>query len=376
LTFNAKDNCCFAADHALTPLLDAATPVYRLFGQEARLRTHVNHDPGTHNYLKENREALYRMIGDQFFAGQSDFRGEEIPVELEVKTAEALQVKLPPDQATLHSLAMALSKDLPREPALPTDRDSAIRWQAARRESLGKIVRSHEYASHADQIELDDDGRYRANLWKLRIGETWTVPAAEIIVLGAEPRGTTIVIADAGRKKAGAAVGELLRQGRRVVAVDLFDTGESTIADKAWLWNLYVSAVGERPLGLKASQLGSVARWLQGSTKAPVSVLAIGPGSSIVALVAAGLEASAIGELELRDAPASLREPIEANLTFEKAPDRFCFGLLEAFDVPQLVALVAPRKVVVAGASSRAKASLAALRAWYATLGIDFQPAP
>ena len=27
LTFNAKDNCCFAADHALTPLLEAASPI-------------------------------------------------------------------------------------------------------------------------------------------------------------------------------------------------------------------------------------------------------------------------------------------------------------------------------------------------------------
>jgi hypothetical protein len=107
-----------------------------------------------------------------------------------------------------------------------------------------------------------------------------------------------------------------------------------------------------------------------------VSILAIGPSSSVVALVAAALEPSSIGDLELREAPGSLKEVIEANLTFEKAPDRFCFGLLEAFDVPQLVALVAPRKVVFKNPTSRAKAELASLKPWYALFGLDFQPAP
>jgi hypothetical protein len=93
-----------------------------------------------------------------------------------------------------------------------------------------------------------------------------------------------------------------------------------------------------------------------------------------VALVAAGLDPESIGDLRLREAPGSLKEVIEANVTFDKSPDRFCFGLLEAFDVPQLVALVAPRRVVLISPSSRAKVELAPLKAWYATLGRDFDP--
>src|SRR6185437_16185207 len=92
LTFNAKDNCCFASDHALTPLLDAASPIYRLFGKEANLRAHVNHDPGTHNYLKDNRQALYRMLGDQFYPGQADYSADEIPSDAEIKTVDQLRV--------------------------------------------------------------------------------------------------------------------------------------------------------------------------------------------------------------------------------------------------------------------------------------------
>ncbi len=67
LTYNAADNCCFKSGHTLGPLLEAAEPVFALFGAEAKLRSHVNHDPGTHNFLKENREQLYAMIGDFFY---------------------------------------------------------------------------------------------------------------------------------------------------------------------------------------------------------------------------------------------------------------------------------------------------------------------
>lgn len=45
LTFNAKDNCCFRADHALQPLLDAATPVYHAVGKPGALHYHVNLSP-------------------------------------------------------------------------------------------------------------------------------------------------------------------------------------------------------------------------------------------------------------------------------------------------------------------------------------------
>jgi len=69
LTFNSKDDCCFASGHALTPLMEAARPIFGLYGAENALRSHVNDVPGTHNYEKENREEFYKMAGDFFFPG-------------------------------------------------------------------------------------------------------------------------------------------------------------------------------------------------------------------------------------------------------------------------------------------------------------------
>ena len=113
LTYNAKDDCCFEAGYALPPLLEAAQPVFKLFGQEGRLRSHINFDPGTHNYEQDNRQAFYGMMGDQFYAGDASFDAREIPCSAEVKTKEQLDVALPQPNGDFNSLALALSKDLP-----------------------------------------------------------------------------------------------------------------------------------------------------------------------------------------------------------------------------------------------------------------------
>ena len=121
LTYNAKDDCCFESGYALQPLLDAAQPVFRLFGKEDALRSHVNQEPGTHNYEVDNRQALYRMLGDFFFAGNADFDAREIPSEGEIKTAEQLKIELPAPNEDFHTLALALSQSLPQAAVWPQD---------------------------------------------------------------------------------------------------------------------------------------------------------------------------------------------------------------------------------------------------------------
>ncbi len=69
LTNNVNDLCCFKAAHAQPPLVDAAAPIFDLYDKSSWLRTHVNHDPGSHNFEKDNRQQLYKMIGDHFYGG-------------------------------------------------------------------------------------------------------------------------------------------------------------------------------------------------------------------------------------------------------------------------------------------------------------------
>ena len=346
LTYNAKDDCCFEAGYALPPLLEAAQPVFKLLGQESRLCSHINYDPGTHNYEQDNRQAFYRMAGDQFYAGDASFDAREIPCSAEMKTREQLDVALPQPNGDFNSLALALSKDLPHAIGVPTGAVALGNWQQQQRARLRDVVKAKNYTvKQATVAAREEKADLQVTNWRLRIGEAWTLPATELA--RGRPQGVTILIADAGRRSVTNQVERLLAAGQRVVATDPFYFGESKPSERNYLWALLLSAIGDRPLGLQASQVAAVARWLHSEHSGePVTLCAIGPRTSTVALVAAGLEEQAITRLELHHAFPSLKAVIEQNHTFEQMPEMFCFGLLEAFDMEQLKALAAPRPVV------------------------------
>jgi len=372
LTFNAEDNCCFRADHALEPLMQAAAPIFALYGKQKNLRSHVNEDPGTHNFGLDNRQQLYRMIGDHFFAGEKSFVAKEIPSDDELKSKADLLVELPKQNADFHTLAMSLSKNLPRNAAWPDDAKSIPQWQAERRKVLAEILRLDEYDVQAiagAKTKLDEG---TAMDWRLRIGGDWTVPATEL--QGKEAKSTVILIADAGRRSVAAEAQALLKAGHRVLAVDLFYMGESKIAQRDFLFGLLVSAVGKRPLGVQAAQLVAIAAWSKKHHGAPVRLLAIGPRTSLMALTAAGLKPAVVEQVELRNSYGSLKQIIEQNLGVNDAPELFCFGLLEQFDILQLAALAAPTPVRFTAASDRVKTEIAPLAAFYALSGVEAEP--
>ena len=174
-----------------------------------------------------------------------------------------------------------------------------------------------------------------------------------------EPKGTVLVIADGGRASAVAEVKAQLDAGRRVLAVDPFYFGECEIKERGYLWALMVGTVGERPLGLQVGQVAAVARWAMERSGVAPTVVAVGPRTSTVALVAAALEEKAIAGVVLHEPLGSLKELIESSREFSASPELFCFGLLASFDLKQVAGLVAPRPVELHRASDRAKAELA-----------------
>jgi hypothetical protein len=373
LTYNSKDQCCFESGYALRPLLQAATPFFKLYGKESFLRSHLNDDPGTHNYEKDNRQAFYRMVGDHFYPGDASFNAQEITSDAEVKTKEQLAVELPTGNADFHSLALAISKNLPRNSILPQSKEAAHEWQQSQRSKLRALVTAKDYQVQADKAETLEKSGLKSTYWRLKTGAHWTVPAVEFV--RGEPTATAILVNDAGRRTDPVNTERLLATGHRVVAIDPFYFGESKIEQRDYLFALLVASVGERPLGLQASQLAGVARWLTDERKSgPVTLVAVGPRMSLVGLVAAALEDRAIVKLELHGSLGSLKEIIEQNRSVEQMPEMFCFGLLERFDMKQLVALSAPRPVMFAGASERVRAELAGITSWYKTLGTDFDP--
>jgi hypothetical protein len=197
----------------------------------------------------------------------------------------------------------------------------------------------------ATKVKEEHTNGLKAVFWKLQVGQDWTVPAVEFSE--GNPRGMILLLHDGGRSASAAAVAERLALGRRVLVMDPFYLGESKLKSHDYLFALLASAVGERPLGIQASQVVGAVRWASlrfGATQ--VELGADGPRTSLIALTAAALEEKAIGRVELRGGLASLKEVLEKNWAYGQAPEVFCFGLLEMFDIPHLRALVSPRPLV------------------------------
>jgi len=373
LTFNSKDDCCFRPGHALEPLLEAAAPIFRLYGQQSALRHHINNDPGTHNFELDNRQAFYQMLGDFFYAGDKRFDSKEISSAKEIKSPEELHVPLEQNQ-DFNTLATALAKDLPRNATLPSDPDGAKAWRQSRSRELRSLVRARDYSLQAVEAGSQTAQGVKATFRTFFLDGAWTVPAVELV--RGTPQRTAILVADDGRASAAAESLRLLAGGYRVLTVDPVDLGESALVvpTQRYLFPLLVAAVGERPLGIQASQIAAIARWTQQQYHAPVVLVSAGVRSSMAVLVAAGIEGRAVGAVQLHGALGSLKEIIESNWTYREAPELFCFGLLERFDVKQLAALIAPRPVKFFAPSPRVKSELSGLRNWYELLGRKFDP--
>jgi hypothetical protein len=349
LTYNLKDECCFASGRALPPLLAAGAPFFQLYGRPEMLRNHVNEVPGTHNFLEENREVFYKFLGDIFYPGDRNYSAEEIECSAELKSPTELYVPLPEPNHDFHTLAKDLAKNLPLDPGIPAEAKALDTWRTERRALLRELLKVRDYRVTAENVGTEpasDPTSVAAAYWRLGMesdpAERWTVPAVELN--RGKTEGTVILLSDGGMASASKEAEALLGREERVVAIDPFYFGEGSKIDNRY--GIHISCVGRRPLGVDAAQVGAVARWLAKERGfGPVRVAAVGPRAGLVALAAAGLEEKAISSLELHGAFKSLKDIIDRNLGVPDGPELFTFGLLERFDIPQLSALVSPRPV-------------------------------
>lgn len=331
LTYNAKDNCCFVAKTALPPLLEVAAPLYKLYGKPEALQSHINEEPGDHNFGLDNRLAYYRMVGEQFFPNQP-FAAEEDPaLAKEIKTAEELHVRLPEANADFHTLAQKLSKQLPRRPELP-------RIQLERRDFVQTlktdILRWPQDDFTVTELSTEVVDGVSITRRSMKFGSSWTVPIVELS--RGEPKGCTIVLADAGRKSLSEQMASLIEQDQRVYAVDPFYFGECALGQRDFLYGLLLSSVGDRALGIEAAQVAAAARWIAQERKTSVRMQSHGPRTSLIALCAAVVEPDAVSELRTQDAFSSLKDIIQQNKAVNEAPELFTFGLLEFADIQHL----------------------------------------
>lgn len=350
LTYNARDDCCFLPDLVLEELERVGKSFYRLSSVAQNFQTHINHDPGTHNFDRDNREALYRFLHRHGFMDEKNQPTGEPTLEIvvddaELKTAAELAVTLPAENLTLHELALRASKTLPTSP----DQHNVPLNLEDRRNQLKQIIHQPSLTAQATRVEQNHDHGLVIVHWQLRLGSAWTVPVVEFRPQNATE--TCLLLNDRGKQASAEAVGALLAARQRVLAVDLLGFGEadpgSEPGDNDDVMPLLLATVGDRALGTQVAQLTAIAGWSAGAEVNPrPTITALGPRNSSIALIAAASEPSKFSGLRLQNAWPSLREIIMQNMKAEDAPEQFCFGLLKHFDVPQLVAMAKPLPVV------------------------------
>lgn len=339
LIYNAEDNCCFRGPLAKPFIYEPVRRFFDLFGKEGALAWYENTDPGTHNYLLDNRRQAYKFFNEHFGT-----KIEEGPrAAPEIRSGEELTVGLPANNLTILDLARRLAGQIVRKP-LPADkagRDAerkrlreAIRlepypidrvWTIAMTKSLGVESRSHIFAMKAG----------------LSAAAVWLKP-----IEGPEKGPATIVLDDRGRLESSAAVAERINRGEQVLALDLSFTGAEWKDEDVWLLQQVIQAQGERPLGIRVGELISIANWLrENAGGASVRIETSGIRSQLAALTAAALEPGLFSEVVNRDAAKSLGYVFEKPIRFSEGPDLFCLDLYKETDLERLAELAAPAKV-------------------------------
>jgi dienelactone hydrolase len=357
LIYNAEDDCCFRAGVVKQGVYLDIQPFFKLYGREQNLQWHENYDPGTHNYQRDNREALYRFLNSVFGLNASPLEDED--TDREVRSYDDLVVGLPKDNLTILGLARTLAR------STHNTADSANAG-VTKRELLRSVVRYQPVKVERTWV-INSLDKKEVESYAYRFDFSNGLSATGVLFRStatADDVPAVILIADEGMKKTADDVANLVSSGKRVLALEpLFfgqnipGTGDLGVSSYSQMLN----GLGERALGLEAAQVVAVAQWLDtglqhgsptpGSAVAartghrPTAVITSGPRSQSVALISAALEPQLFVSLDARHSIPSLGYVLEHPLKYSEAPELMCLDLFREFDFDTLAALAAPAKV-------------------------------
>ena len=370
LIYNATDDCCFRAGVVKQGVYLDILPFFKLYGHEQSLQWHENYHPGTHNYQRDNREALYRFLSSAFGLNASATEDED--TDREVRSYDDLVVGLPKDNLTILGLARMLAQS-----RKSTDSTSTV---ATKRERLRAVVRYQpvkvERAWVINSLGSDTKG---VESYAYRFDFSNGLSATGVLfrsMSATDDAPAAMLVADEGMKATTDDVANLVSSGKRVLALEpLFfgqnipGTGDLGVSSYSQMLN----ALGERPLGLEAAQVAAVADWLNTGLQhgsptpgsiavaspkhAPTALITSGPRSQSVALTTAALEPQLFASLDARHSIPSLGYVFEHPLKYGEVPELMCLDLFRDFDFDAQAALATPTKV-------RLNASVAAPITW------------
>ena len=340
LLVHSVNDGIFRPEFMRPALYTPARRVYERLGAPDRIGFYANEDPGTHNYEKDIREQLYEFLKKSW---DLDICTEDIPCDDEIRSEWELNVGLPPDNPTFLSIAAELAG------RLPVKRSTTGTKQQDRRRLASVLRLPSAYAVAARSVRKARTVAGVQISHHLLEMESWNVPVTEFRPQGSN--GVLLILPESGRAGAARAVDRALDANKRVFVADLLAFGEQVIADGAYhyLFMECISAAGDRPLGICTAQLLALRRWIESYTgRKSLKINAQGLSTSLIAICAAALRPRGIDALSA-NLPDTLRRLIDWSVDYTQEPVPFCFGLLEQFDIEDLVLLSHPIDIMIEG---------------------------
>jgi len=298
-----------------------------------------------HDYNREMREAMYAWF-DRWLMGKPLRRAEEGPVEVEPPSSEALKVcgneGLPKGHGTVISLYRSAVKDLPPR-SIPKGR---AKWTSWREVLKSKVIET--LGGFPEKGELDPKVVGTDDCDGLMVERLYFKSEFDVLIPAflARPKGkgspvATIFISPEGKE--GAAYRILGRdlEGRAAFGVDLRGTGETAGNEQQNM--LAGITLGRTIFAMRVwDVIRSVDYLLSRGDIGSVEVE--GCGSPVYALIA--LYAGALDE---RITSVTVEGPL---LSYKEGElqgldSAFIPGILKCADVPDIAALVAPRKLAI-----------------------------
>ena len=333
LLVHSVNDGIFRPEFMRPALYRPARKVFKLLGAARNIGFYANEDPGDHNYDADIREQLYRFLKN---AWGLDISTTDDPCDGEILSEWELTVGLPPNNPTFPSIAADLAASLPKK-------RSSKKTRTADRKRLAEVLRLPKKCRVVDGVKGNarTTGGVEITQHVLEM-DRWRVPVTEF--RPAEAGEPLLVTTDGGRARCGGIVQNALNSDRHVFVADLFAFGEQVIANGQYhyLFMECVAAAGDRPLGICTAQLLALLDWVRARTaKSAVDITAQGLSTSLIALCAAALKPKGIGTIT-GELPDTLRRLIDWHTDYVQSPVVFCFGLLEQFDIQDLVILSDP----------------------------------
>jgi dienelactone hydrolase len=365
LIYNNMDDCCFRAGIVKQGVYSDIKPFFDLYGKPSNLEWYQNQEPGTHNYQRDNRERSYEFFNSIFHIDASS--QEDADTDTEVRPYDDLVVGLPENNLTILGLAQSFAKPIHHE----ISAQPGAQWVQSQRERLREVARyTPVTVTHAWLIGATHEHNLESHSYRFEFSNG--LSATGVLFRSAtapETAATTILVSDLGMPSTVDDVANDVNRGQRVLVLDpLFfgqnmpDTAPDNSKSGERAFAQLLAAVGQRPLGLEASQITAVVRWLgqdldHGSPSPPfgretqirpappVRIVTTGPRSETVAMVAAALEPALFSALESRHSISTLMDIFDHPLAYSEAPELTCLDLYHDFDFNTLTAIASPVRV-------------------------------